>query len=62
MTTQHIGAAIRKARGARSIRQVAAAAGLHRDQVKAIEEARTNYTIGSLLALCREVGVELRVM
>lgn len=62
MTPKQIGAAVRKARGTRSIREVAAATGLHRDQVKAIEEARTNYTIGSLLALCKEVGVELRVM
>lgn len=59
MTPKQIGAAVRKARGQRSIRQVAVAAGLHRDQVTSIEQATTNYTIQSLLALAKVVGVTI---
>ncbi len=59
MTITTIGTNIRKARGARSIREVAAAAGLSRHQVTSIENGTTNYTINSLLALCKEVGLTL---
>jgi len=61
MTPKQIGAAVRKARGQRSIREVAGAAGLHRDQVKGIEQATTAYTINSLLALCKVVGLHLHL-
>lgn len=61
MTPKQIGAAIRKARGQRSIREVAASAGLHRDQVTGIEQATKAYTIGSLLALCKAVGLRVRL-
>lgn len=59
MTPKQIGAAVRKARGQRSIRQVAGAAGLHRDQVAGIEAGTKAYTIHSLLALCKVVGLRL---
>jgi len=59
MATKQIGAAVRKARGERSVRQVAEAAGLHRDQVAGIEAGTKAYTINSLLALCRVVGLRL---
>lgn len=59
MTPKQIGAAVRKARGQRSIREVAGAAGLHRDQVRGIEQATTAYTIHSLLSLCKVVGLRL---
>jgi len=59
MTLKQIGAAVRKARGTRSIREVSAAAGLHRDQVTAIEGAKTAYTLKSLLALCKVVGLKV---
>ena len=61
MTTKQIGKAIRKARGTRSIREVASACGLSRHQVTAIESASTNYTIGSLIALANELGVQIVV-
>lgn len=61
MTPKQIGAAIRKARGTRSIREVAASAGLHRDQVTGIEQGTKAYTINSLLALCRAVGLRVRI-
>lgn len=65
MKTDHyarkqIGAAVRKARGQRSIREVAGAAGLSRHQVTSIEQGTTAYTINSLLALCNVVGLRLR--
>lgn len=60
MTPKQIGAAVRKARGQRSIREVAGAAGLHRDQVKGIEAGTKAYTINSLLALCKAVGLRLQ--
>jgi transcriptional regulator with XRE-family HTH domain len=60
MTTKQIGASIRKARGPRSIREVAASAGLSRHQVTSIEQATTNYTIQSLLALAKVVGVPIK--
>lgn len=59
MTPKQIGAAVRKARGQRSIREVAGAAGLHRDQVAGIEAGTKAYTINSLLALCKAVGLRL---
>lgn len=59
MTPKQIGALLRKARGQRSVRQVAGAAGLHRDQVAGIEAGTKAYTINSLLALCKVVGLRL---
>ena len=59
MTTRQIGAAVRKARGQRSIREVAGAAGLSRHQVTSIEQGTTAYTINSLLSLCKAVGLRL---
>ena len=61
MTPKQIGDTIRKARGQRSIRQVAGAAGLHRDQVTGIEQATRAYTVLSLLALCKAVGLHLHL-
>ena len=59
MTPKQIGALLRKARGQRSVRQVAGAAGLHRDQVAGIEAGTKAYTIHSLLTLCKAVGLRL---
>lgn len=59
MTPKQIGAAVRKARGQRSIREVAGAAGLSRHQVTSIEGASTNYTILSLIALAKAVGLRI---
>lgn len=59
MTKQQIGAAVRKARGQRSIREVAGAAGLSRHQVTGIEQATKAYTVLSLLALCKALGLHL---
>jgi transcriptional regulator with XRE-family HTH domain len=56
MTLKQIGAAVRKARGQRSISEVAEAAGLQRHQVTGIEQATKAYTMPSLLALCKVVG------
>lgn len=61
MTPKQIGAAVRKARGQRSIREVAGTAGLHRDQVTGIERATKAYTVVSLLALCKAVGLHLHL-
>ena len=61
MTPYQIGKAIRKARGERSIREVAGAAGIHRDQVTGIEQATRAYTVLSLLALCKAVGLHLHL-
>ncbi len=61
MTPKQIGAAVRKARGHRSIREVAGAAGLSRHQVTSIEQASTNYTIQSLLGLAKVVGAKVTV-
>lgn len=61
MTPKQIGAAVRKARGQRSIRQVAGAAELSRHQVTSIEQGATAYTINSLLALCKVVGLHLHL-
>ena len=60
MTAKQIGASMRKARGQRSIREVAAAAHLSRHQVTSIEQATTNYTIQSLMALAKVVGVTIQ--
>lgn len=59
MTPKQIGAAMRKARGQRSIREVAGAAGLHRDQVTGIEAGTKAYTVQSLLKLCKALGLGL---
>jgi transcriptional regulator with XRE-family HTH domain len=59
MTPKQIGAAVRKARGQRSISEVAEAAGLERHQVTGIEQATKAYTVLSLLALCKAVGLHL---
>jgi DNA-binding Xre family transcriptional regulator len=60
MTPKQIGRILRKARGERSKREVAAAAGLYRTQVDAMEEGATeHYTIGSLLKLCKELGLKV---
>ena len=59
MTPKQIGAAVRKARGQRSIREVAGAADLSRHQVTSIEQGTTAYTINSLLALCKALGLGL---
>ena len=59
MTPKQIGAAVRKARGQRSIREVARAAGLHRDQVTGIEAGTKAYTVQSLLKLCKALGLGL---
>jgi len=56
MTTRQIGAAVRKARGQRSISEVAEAAGLERHQVRGIELGTKAYTVVSLLALCKALG------
>jgi transcriptional regulator with XRE-family HTH domain len=61
MNAQQIGKALRKARGTRSIREAAPACGLSRHQVTSIESASTNYTIGSLLALCKELGCTITI-
>ena len=61
MTPKQIGAAVRKARGQRSIREVAGAAGLSRHQVTSIEQGTTAYTINSLLSLCKAVGLHLHL-
>ena len=59
MTIKQIGASVRKARGQRSISEVAEAAGLERHQVTGIEQATKAYTVLSLLALCKVVGLRL---
>jgi hypothetical protein len=56
MTTKQIGKAIRKARGQRSIREVARSAGLHRDQVTGIEQATKAYTMPVFLKLVKALG------
>jgi len=61
MTPKQIGAAVRKARGQRSVREVSGAAGLSRHQVTSIEQGTTAYTINSLLALCKAVGLHLHL-
>jgi transcriptional regulator with XRE-family HTH domain len=62
MTPKQIGAVMRKARGERSKRSVAAAAGIHRDQLTAIEEGKTDYTNKTLVALCKALGVRMELV
>ncbi len=61
MTPKQIGAAVRKARGQRSQREVAGAAGLSRHQVSAIEQGTTAYTMPTFLRLAKEVGATITV-
>lgn len=56
MTINQIGAAVRKARGQRSISEVAETAGLERHQVKGIEQATKAYTMPVFLKLCKALG------
>lgn len=59
MTPKQIGIAIRKARGQRSLTEVAQQAGVTRHQVKAIEEASRAYTVLTLVDVCKAVGVKV---
>lgn len=59
MTKVQIGAAARKARGDRSIRSVARDAGITQGQVKGIEEASKAYTVDTLIALSKVIGLRL---
>lgn len=61
MTIKQIGAAVRKARGQRSISEVAEAAGLERHQVTGIEQATKDYTVPTFLRLCKVLGVTVRI-
>jgi len=61
-TKQQIGEAILKARGEMSKRQVAIQAGMTWHQIEAIETGSTNYTIESLMAVCKVVGLEVYVV
>ncbi len=56
MTLKQIGAAVRKARGQRSISEVAEAAGLQRHQVTGIERAVKAYTMPTFLKLAKALG------
>jgi transcriptional regulator with XRE-family HTH domain len=56
MTPKQIGAAVRKARGQRSISEVAEAAGLERHQVTGIEQATKAYTMPAFLRLVKALG------
>ena len=56
MTINQIGAAVRKARGQRSISEVAEAAGLERHQVTGIEKATKAYTMPVFLKLVKALG------
>lgn len=56
MTPKQIGTAVRKARGQRSIREVAGAAGLQRHQVTGIERATKDYTMPTFLRLVKALG------
>jgi transcriptional regulator with XRE-family HTH domain len=62
MTPEQLGEVIRKARGKRSQRSVAKAAGISRHQLVAIERAGTNYTRMTLFALAKEVGVDIKAI
>lgn len=61
MTPKQIGSAIRKARGERSIRSVAEAAGISRHQVTSIEQALTDYTMPTFLRLAKVVGLRIEL-
>ena len=56
MTINQIGAAVRKARGQRSISEVAETASLERHQVTGIEQATKAYTMPAFLRLCKALG------
>lgn len=56
MTPKQIGAAMRKARGQRSISEVAEAAGLERHQVTGVEKATKAYTMPVFLRLVQALG------
>ena len=56
MTIKQIGESARKARGQRSISEVAEAAGLERHQVTGIEQATKAYTMPVFLKLCKALG------
>lgn len=62
MNPEQLGEVIRKARGKRSQRSVAKAAGISRHQLVAIEQASTNYTRITLFALAKEVGVDINAI
>lgn len=56
MTIKQIGVAVRKARGQRSISEIAKAAGLERHQVTGIEQATKAYTMPVFLKLVKALG------
>ena len=56
MTPKQIGEAARKARGQRSISEVAEAAGLERHQVTGVEQATKAYTMPVFLKLVKALG------
>lgn len=63
MTARQIGALLRKAREKRgwTWNRTATESGLKADQIKGIEQGTTAYTINSLLALCKVVGLHLHL-
>ena len=56
MTIKQIGAAVRKARGQRSLSEVAEADGLERHQVTGVEKATKAYTMPVFLKLVKAWG------
>lgn len=64
MTPKQIGALLRKAREARgwTWNRTATESGLKADQIKGIEQASNAYTINSLLALCKVLGLRLHLV
>jgi transcriptional regulator with XRE-family HTH domain len=60
MTPSEIGEQIKAARGKRSQRDIAAQAGVTRNQVAAVEKNSTNYTKETLWAVAKAVGVDIR--
>ena len=63
MTPKQIGALLRKAREKRgwTWNRTATESGLKADQIKGIEQASKAYTVLSLLALCKVVGLHLHL-
>lgn len=59
MTATNIGKTIRKARGERSLRCVAREARVESSQVKRVEQGVEAYTITTLLAVSKAVGVTI---
>ena len=61
MTPEQIGSLLRKAREKRgwTWNRTATESGLKADQIKGIEQGTTAYTINSLLALCKGIGLRL---